>query len=253
MEPFIKELKRLGLSYVIEIKSSFNIRITSKETKYTPKGKVAKHQFVLTQLRDYFESISTITKCGLPRDLETGQEAKVLYHLKSATVQLNAFSGKHRVISSVDPVKQTTKYLVTDQLNWDSIKIVSVYSQRWVIEEFFRNAKQLADMEGASIRSEQGITVTLCLVSWIDFLLHLENYEQSTAGELSKESLTIPSIVRQWQYENIKAVVERIQCEETFVEQWLQIAKRDLCRKRKKRKELIVIHESGDSQLQEAA
>ncbi len=166
---------------------------------------------------------------------------------------MNAFSGKHRVISSVDPVKQTTKYLVTDQLNWDSIKIVSVYSQRWVIEEFFRNAKQLADMEGASIRSEQGITVTLCLVSWIDFLLHLENYEQSTAGELSKESLTIPSIVRQWQYENIKAVVERIQCEETFVEQWLQIAKRDLCRKRKKRKELIVIHESGDSQLQEAA
>ncbi|BBO81261.1 hypothetical protein DSCO28_18270 [Desulfosarcina ovata subsp. sediminis] len=48
------------------------------------------------------------------------------------------------------------------------------YSHRWVIEEFFRNAKQLTDMEGATIRTEQGVSITICLVSWIDSLLHFE-------------------------------------------------------------------------------
>jgi len=253
MEPFIKELKRIDLGYVLEIKSNLNVRIVGKEPKRTRSGRLAKNQFILTHLPEFFGSIYKVTRCGLPHDLETGQEAKVLYHLKVATVQLNAFPGKHRVIESLDPVIQTTKYLVTDQLNWDPIKIVSVYSQRWVIEEFFRNAKQLADMEGVSIRSEQGITLALCLVSWIDFLLHFENYEQSTAGELSKESLTIPSIVRQWQYDNVKALIERIQVDEEFVGQWLEIEKRDLCRKRKKRKQLILIDESDDSQLEDAA
>ena len=35
--------------------------------------------------------------------------------------------------------------------------MIKSYSFRWVIEEFFRNAKQLSDMEGATIRSEQGV------------------------------------------------------------------------------------------------
>jgi len=253
IEPFVKELKRLNLGYVLEIKTNMKIKRTSKDPKRTPKGRLAKNQFILVGLTEYFRSIAIVTKCGLPRDLETGQESKVLYHLKVATVQLNAFPGKHRVVESVDPVRKTTKYLVTDQLNWDPIRIVSVYSQRWVIEEFFRNAKQLADMEGVSIRSEQGITLALCLVSWTDFLLHFENYKQSTAEKLSKESLTIPSLVRQWQYENLKALIERIQTDETFVEKWFEVQKRDLNRKRRKRKDLILIDESSETQLAKAA
>jgi hypothetical protein len=65
-------------------------------------------------------------------------------------------------------------------------------------------------MEGAAVRSEQSVTVTLCLVFWIDFLLHQENWKQSVAGKLSGESLTIPSIVRQAQLENLQAFLERI-------------------------------------------
>lgn len=252
IEPFIRELKRIHLGYVIEIKSSLKIRTQSLEPKLTPTGKLAKCQFILMEMSAFFKSITRFTKCGLPRDLETGKEAKVLYHLKVATVQLNAFPGKHRIIESVDPINQTTKYLVTDQLNWDSIKIVFAYSQRWVIEEFFRNAKQIADMEGVSIRSEQGITLALCLVSWIDFLLHFENYKQSTAGELPKESLTIPSIARQWKYDNLKAFLERIQVDPTFTEKWLEVEKSDLHIKRKKRKPLILLDEFEETQLRVA-
>jgi len=122
-----------------------------------------------------------------------------------------------------------------------------------MIEEFFRNAKQLTDMEGATIRSEQGVTLSLCLVSWIDFLLHFENNKQSTAGELSKESLTIPSIVRQAQYENMEAFVDRVQNDEDFLKRWFEVEKKNLVRKRKKRKELIIIEKAVEEQLDLAA
>ena len=253
IEPFIEGLKRINLSYVLEIKCSLKIKTACKEPKRTPKGKLAKNQFELTELPNFFKSVRTVSKCGLAHDLETGQEDKILYHLKVATLQLNAFTGKHRIAESVDPVKGTRKYLISDQLNWDPIKMVSAYSQRWVIEEFFRNAKQLADMEGVSIRSEQGVTLALCLVSWIDFLLHFENYEQSTAGELSKESLTIPSIVRQWQFENFKALIQRVQDDETFVEKWIQVQSQQMYRKRKKRKPLILLDQNNEEPIAKAA
>ncbi len=85
--------------------------------------------------------------------------------IKIANIRLNAISGKHRVVESFDPTTKTSKYLLTDQLTWEATKIISIYDYRWAIEEFFRNAKQLTDMEGATVRSEQGVTISLCLVS----------------------------------------------------------------------------------------
>ena len=124
------------------------------------------------------------------------------------------------MVQSIDPAKGTTKYLITNQLHFEVTKIISAYSKRWVVEEFFRNAKQLSDMEGATIRSEQGVTLALCLVSWIDFLLHYENYKGTTDGS-QKESLSIPSIVRQAQADNMEAFINKIQNDEEFVQKWL--------------------------------
>jgi hypothetical protein len=148
--------------------------------------------------------------CGFAANMSIGKKEKVLYHTKVFTGRLNSIAGEHRIIQSVDPTKQTTKYLLTNELTWEATKIISAYNNRWVIEEFFRNAKQLTDMEGATIRSEQGVTLALCLVSWIDSLLHLENYKQSTAGKLPKEPLTVPSIVRLAQYDNLEAFLGRL-------------------------------------------
>jgi hypothetical protein len=108
-------------------------------------------------------------------------------------------------------------------------------------------------MEGATIRSEQGVTLALCLVSWIDFLLHFENDMRSTAGELSKEALTIPSIVRQAQYENLEAFVERVQHDEDFVNKWCEVEKKHMSRKRKGRRELIIIEDSDGEEVDLAA
>ena len=239
--PFVKGLKRLGMSYVIEIKPTLNVRTPCKELKLTPKGKVAKNQYDLTKLPDVFKTILTFTKCGFAADKENGKEEKTLYHTKVITARLNSIAGKHRIVQSFDPTKKTTKYLLTNELTWEATKIISAYSHRWVIEEFFRNAKQLSDMEGATIRSEQGVTLSLCLVSWIDFLLHFENYKQSTAGKLPKEPLTVPSIVRQAQYDNLEAFVDRVQKDETMLEKWFEVERKSLKRTRKKHKMLIQI------------
>ena len=250
--PFIKELKRLNLSYVVEIKNTYTVRTPCKKPKLAPEGRLAKNQYDLATLPNVFKNILMFTECGFDADKEKGRKEKTIYHTKIITGRLNSTAGKHRIVQSMDPARQTAKYPLTGQLTWEAAKIISVYSHRWVIEEFFRNAKQLTDMEGAAIRSGQGVTLALCLVSWIDFL-HFENYRQSTAGELSKESLTIPSIVRQAQYENMEAFADTVQNDEDFLKKWFEAEKKNLIRKRKKPKELIIIEKAVEEQLDQAA
>jgi hypothetical protein len=251
--PFIKELRRLKLSYVVEIKSIYTVRMPCKTPKLTPKGRLAKNQYNLITLPDVFQTVTPTIKCGFSANKEKGKEEKTIYDAKMITGRLNSIAGKHRIVQSIDPTKATTKYFLTDQLTWEATKIISIYSHRWVIEEFFRNAKQLSDMEGATLRSEQGVTLTLCLVSWLDFLFHFENNRQSTAGELSKEPLTIPSIIRQAQYENMEAFVERVRNDEDFVNRWYEVEKKHISRKRKGRRELVIIKESDGEELDLAA
>ena len=245
--PFVKGLRRLGMSYVIEIKSSLKTRLSCKEPKLTPTGKMSKNQYDLVELPHVFEAISNFSTCGFAANKTIGKDEKVLYHAKVITARLNSIAGKHRIVQSVDPAKQTTKYLLTNELIWEAAKIISVYSNRWVVEEFFRNAKQLTDMEGATVRSEQGVTLALCLVSWIDFLFHLENYKRCTAGELPKEPLTVPSIVRLAQYENLEAFLDRVQEEEGLVKKWLENVQKHLMRNRKKSSDLIELSKCSES------
>ena len=250
VEPFIKGLKRLKLHYVIEIKANLNVNVACQKPKLTPKGRLCKHQFDSVNIVEFFTTVLAGHVCGLGADRDEGKQQKILYHTKIANIRLNAISGKHRVVESFDPTTKTSKYLLTDQLTWEATKIISIYDYRWAIEEFFRNAKQLTDMEGATVRSEQGVTISLCLVSWIDSLLHLENWKQSVAGKLTKAPLTVPSIVRRAQYENLKALLEKLETDKHFVERWLWVEKTRMNRTRKKRYELVNLDDAG---LQTAA
>ena len=253
IEPFVKELRRLKLSYILEITTKNKVKVDREEPKLTPTGKLAKKQFALKNLKEFFKMIESYQICGFAANKETGKKEKVLYYTKISTVRLNAIPGKQRLVESVDHIKETTKYLLTNKLIWEATKIISVYSCRWVIEEFFRNAKQLSDMEGATIRSEQGVAIALCLVSWIDFLLHFENYKHSTAGKLTKESLTIPSIVRQAQYENLEAIVERVKREDVFLQKWLAVEEKNIFRQRKQNKQLVLLDEPDKIPSKQAA
>jgi hypothetical protein len=90
-------------------------------------------------------------------------------------------------------------------------------------------------------------------VSWIDSLLHFENYKQSTVGKLTKGSLTIPSIVRQAQYENLTAVFERVKREDDFLQKWIAVEEKNIFRQRKPKKELVALEESQEPRAKEAA
>jgi len=251
--PFIKKLRKLNLNYVLEIKNSYNVKSPCETPRLKKNGKLTKNQFDLTNITQYFSKIQSVVKYGFSYDKKKGKKAKTLYHVKAVRGYLNSIPGKHYIIESFDPAKKTVKYLLTNELTWEPSKIITTYSCRWVIEEFFRNAKQLSDMEGITIRSEQGITVSLCLVFWIDFLLHYENYKQSTAEELPKEPLTIPSIIRQAQCENMESFIEKVQNDEEFVARWIEAQKKGIEKKRKMLKELVKIEESNDIEVDMAA
>jgi len=112
--PFIKELKRLELSYILETKSNYKVKTNAKEPKLTPTGLLAKNQYDETPLPQYFKKVLSIKICGFSADKETGKREKVLYNVKVATVILKSIPGRHRIVESVDPVKQSTKYLLTN-------------------------------------------------------------------------------------------------------------------------------------------
>ncbi|MEA1900433.1 MAG: hypothetical protein U9N47_06695, partial [Thermodesulfobacteriota bacterium] len=101
--PFIKELKRLKLGYVVEIKDIYTVRTPCKKPKLTPKGRLAKNQYDLITLPKVFKNILTFTKCGFAADKEKGKEEKTIYHTKIITGRLNSIAGKHRIIQSIDP------------------------------------------------------------------------------------------------------------------------------------------------------
>jgi len=251
--PFVQELRRLGLNYILEIKPSYNVRVKCEEPKLTKTGKLAKNQYDLIQLPKFFGSVGSVVKCGFAPDKETGQPLKTMYITKTANIRLNSIPGKHRVIRSFCPSKNTVKYLLTNELTWEAVKIISSYAHRWVIEEFFRNAKQLTDMEGATVRSEQGVTIALYLVFYIDFLVHKENYQRSIAEELPREPLTVPSVIRRLQYENMVAFIERVQNDEDFVKRWIMVTKQNIDRNRKRHKKLVTIGEPESCAPQKAA
>jgi hypothetical protein len=250
--PFIKELQRLNLSYILEAKQNLNIKEKCKTSKLTKTGRLAKNQYDLIKLPKFFESVRSVIKYGFIPDEQTGQSVKTIYSVKIATLRFNSIPGKHRVIRSYCPAKSTVKFLLTNELTWEASKIISSYGNRWIIEEFFRNAKQLTDMEGVTVRSEQGVTIALYLVFYIDFLVHNENYKRSIAGELSKAPLTVPSVIRRLQYENMEAFIQRVQEDDDFVIKWIKITKDGLERNRKKHKKLITISESDDYVIEEA-
>ena len=92
---FVTGLKKLQLFYVLEMKANNTIKVSSKEPKLTPKGRLAKRQYDLVEAATFFESIPASIRCGFQRNLDNGKDEKVLYHAKIVTVRLNALPQCH--------------------------------------------------------------------------------------------------------------------------------------------------------------
>lgn len=234
VEPFIRELQKLGLRYILEIKTNATIQVPIPHT-----GRKRKYWYTKKNIIKFMKSVRKPRIIGFIGDLETGKPEKELYVIKEKVCKIYALPGKHKVIYSYDREKNSHKYLITNELTWEGIKVVKEYFCRWVIEEFFRNAKQQLNMEGACVRSEQGVAIKLLLLTCIDSLIHM-NIAKLVSGNSKSGALTFQSIIRLSIYENAESFVNLIKSPggEEFLNRWLKQLKSDAERKRKVKSEV---------------
>ena len=84
--------------------------------------------------------------------------------------------GKVRIVISFENVALTGTYvtLVTNRADWRAAKIIQVYLQRWPIETFYQDGKQLLGLDEYRMRSAEAIRKHWCLVFVAYSLLHLD-------------------------------------------------------------------------------
>jgi hypothetical protein len=164
---------------------------------------------------------------------------QVLYETMTMTLFIPAFNRKLRCVRSIDRRTSGEKILVTNALSWEAAKIISTYSQRWLIEEFFKNVKGFFGFEKACIRSEQAGALTLMLVSFADLLLSIQLWKNVHEGSENK-LLTVSAIIAQAESENIGNLLEILDKDtERFREimlSWLKMIEKRRKKERKSRK-----------------
>lgn len=171
---------------------------------------------------------------------------QVLYETMTMTLFIPAFNRKLRCVRSIDKRTSGEKILVTNALSWEAAKIISTYSQRWLIEEFFKNVKGFFGFEKACIRSEQAGALTLMLVSFADLLLSIQIWKN--VHERSKNKLlTVSAIIAQAESENINNLLNTLDRDtERFREimsSWLKMVEKRQKKERKARKVLMATYE----------
>ena len=70
---------------------------------------------------------------------------------------------------------------------------------------------------------------------------------------LRNGSLTIPSIVRRAQYENLNAFLDKTQRDKDFIPKWLAVEEANIYRTRKKTSKLCTLTADDEPQLKKAA
>ena len=112
-----------------------------------------------------------------------------------------------------------------------------------MIEEFFRNAKQLFGFEEASTRSEQGGTLKFFLVSFADLLVSLQLW-RSAQGNSHKGLQTVSAILAQAAEENLKILFDTDTDHEKLrliIESWLDICSSMQRKTRRERRSLAQV------------
>jgi hypothetical protein len=171
-----------------------------------------------------------------------GKPDRTLYKTWCMNLFLSSFGCHLRCIKSVDQRTNGQKILVTNSLSWEASKILTEYSFRWMIEEFFKNAKGLYGLEKACMRSEQAGALALLLVSLADLLVSVQLWKSvhvNSKGQL----LTVSAIIAAAELENLQNFIASLEQNETkfkeMLGRWSEILERGQKRKRRIRKILV--------------
>ncbi len=196
----VQGLKKHHLNWISEVKSS-------QIAEFWVKDDNRKTRKISMSIAKLFETVNCICKkieLGLKFP---GQDiSRILYTTSEFAVHIKAFNGTYKLVRSIDTRSGTCKIFITNELNWEAQKILTEYSSRWLIEEFFKNAKGFYGLEKACIRSEQGGALALFLVSFVDLLLSIEIWK-SVRDNPGKGQPTVSAIIAKAQEENLRNLI----------------------------------------------
>jgi hypothetical protein len=233
----INALIKRKLLFIADLKSNHTAEFIVQDTS-------RKIRLNVNDAFKYAPHLGTRASLGLV-SREGEETIQVLYETITMTLFIPAFNRKLRCVRSIDKRTGGEKILVTNALSWEAAKIISMYSQRWLIEEFFKNVKGFFGFEKACIRSEQAGALTLMLVSFADLLLSTQlwkNVHESSKNKL----LTVSAIIAHAESENIRNLLDALDKDpERFREilsSWLDMVEKRQKKERKARKILTSTH-----------
>lgn len=235
VEPFVEALVKRKLIFISELKST-NVAEFGMEGRGNKRVKI-----LINALFECGKHLCQDVMLGLKSSSEQKPE-RTLYKTQSVNAYVSALKMNLRLIKSVDVRKGCHKIFVTNELSWDAQKVLSEYSYRWMIEEFFRNAKQLFGFEEASIRSEQGGAIKLFLVSFADLLVSLQLWRCAQVSS-DKRLPTVSAILALAAEENLKGLLDTSNQDtlKRIIDNWLKICQVE---QRKVRRERRVLEKS---------
>ena len=243
VENFIKALVKRKLIFISELKSNNVAEFAIEQGR----GKRKRIKILISKMFEYGKHLCQDVHLGLKSNSEQKPE-RTLYKTQSMNVYVSALKMKLKVIKSVDIRKGCHKIFVTNELSWNTQKVLEEYSYRWMIEEFFRNAKQLFGFEEASIWSEQGGAIKLFLVSFADLLVSLQLWKSAQDGS-HKRLPTVSAILAHAAEENLKALLETSDpgTLQRIIDSWLRICRVEQKKERRERSFLGISSDSMNS------
>jgi len=231
-----KGLKSRKIHWISEIKANQIAELWVQEDR-----KLRKISMNLTQLFQYGKYLCKEVSLGLKIHEKAIQ--KVLYSTSEVTIHIRALKGTYKLVRSEDKRTGACKIFITDEVSWEAQKILTLYSCRWLIEEFFKNAKGLYGFEKASIRKTQGASISLFLVSFADLLISMQ-LQKNVHENPGKGQLTVSAVIAHAQEENLRNLLPLLEDEaqrKIIIDKLLQQLKAQQSKKRKPRKSLIPV------------
>jgi SRSO17 transposase len=131
-----------------------------------------------------------------------------IYYCFTITVRLPSL-GKVRIVISFDnpELEGTYAVLVTNRLDWNARHIIALYLQRWPIETFYQDGKQLLGLNEYRMRTAEAIQKHWCLVFVAYSLLHLHCLPASPVKKCTSPIKTIGEVARQQAQSLIQALI----------------------------------------------
>jgi len=163
---FVLSVEGLGKDWVTRCKSN---RLILLSGRWTPLSEWAK---------------------GLPREnfervvLKREDGSKATYYACTKTVRMRGFEGrKLRVVVSYDEEKfekrEDPYFYCTNNLNWETRKVMQTYARRFEIDAFYRDAKQNLGLEEYELRKIRGVSRHLKMILVAHTLLSLGSKDRA--------------------------------------------------------------------------